>query len=289
MSGHHHHATVPELPGELMAQISMQVTGAGDLLLLSRLNKSWRAASNSQSAWQRLCLLHFPNVTKVMAGLNISINNVIDWMQIYRDHSALEQPPTPSASKPPATLSDFLFTYELSSSGCDATVTWTGTLQPFEGPGGPYCRMWSADVQPAIAVCLLSLQQAASPALSTGLHFRILVSRATDSGLRTIKLYEGSHIEPTNMDDWIAFETKSAPISEQAHQQQAAWKACEVGLQAGFAAPIDAPQLSVHPWLKLEDGFVDELFAHADYDGVPVSDTLGAKALVAYLEHLAPW
>ena len=42
-------------------------------------------------------------------------------------------------------------------------------------------------------------------------------------------------------------------------------------------------------WLKLEDGFVDELFAHADYDGVPVSDTLGAKALVAYLDHLAPW
>ena len=112
-------------------------------------------------------------------------------------------------------------------------------------------------------------------------RFRMLVSKATATGPRTIRLYEGAFENATH-DDWMQFEAGGAPISYAAVRQESVQQRF-TRLDADGRVPIDN-SIKIHPWLKLEDGFVDELFYIHGTD-----DAVGSDALVDYLEHLAPW
>lgn len=283
------------LPSELIALIASHIDEARVLCVLARMSTTLKRATYQE--WERLALLNFPHLRHITAGLAAPAE-LLDWRALYREQHYLSLPPAPAppvAAKP--RLKDFLFTIEILENGQHVMEPWVGTLEASNGPGGPWTRMWSRESQPALTSRLrrlvdvghddgelLAEQISTAEALSNSLRCRIWVSRATPRGPRTIKLYDGylSNFPALRNEDWIAFEGLPAPL---APEKVAAMDACRTNLDGLPPAFYSGLSFTVHPWIKLEDGFVDEL-VHPTAGGASACSSV---QLLTYLEHLAPW
>jgi len=302
----------PELPTELVSAIGLMVDKASTLIVCSSVCQSWRNACNVPSAWKRLALMNFPNLSRTLTALNIAQTEDIDWRALFKEHHALARIET-TAKHTACTrsLKDFVFTFELVNkellaavgSSADilwphssaATTSWTGTLTEHDGEGGPYANMWDSTNQPAFAQAALSFLAAVQAGESTTLRareerlrrqvrFRIFVSKVTANGRpRTIKLYDAPLIRfgnyPADGDDWLAFESAPAPVVKP--------------ILDAFDHTVENPSVPYRfePNLKLSNGWVDELMWHKSFsvDGGTQIRPLFTARLLEYLEHLAPW
>ena len=116
------------------------------------------------------------------------------------------------------------------------------------------------------------------------LGLRILVSKPTARGPRTILLYEQPfcHLSSPDVGDWLVFPAVSAPyIAPWENDSAAAFDTA--GRVIGAVFPNQArSRLRIAPWIKASDGFVDELFQGRH-------GTVHTDEIASYLNHFAPW
>ena len=224
------------------------------------------------------------------------------------EHSNRRQDlPKPILKRQPATVQDYVFTFEISTgsmcempgwSDCEPLFSWTGTLTDFDLGGGPYCNMWTAETQPRFAFHLAALLDRDVDAehfaerlrrfyeVKHHLRMRAFVSKATASGPRTIKLYDGGLLKvaaPT-LEDWMEFHQHPLPlhadvvdctgISFPSRTNDAIVQARDDG------SSVDGPWAG--PYVHLREGHLDELMGLGGF-------TFMAKEVATYLERLAPW
>ena len=125
---------------------------------------------------------------------------------------------------------------------------------------------------------------------------RILVSRATQLGPRTIELYHavGGRIDDFGLngdDPYLSFEPAPAPLAPYVASHPLRTEAIKL-LGGNPPAPpnlLAAHPLEVRAFIKLrgvDSGFFDELLGFPEPS---TSGTARTSQLVMYLSHLAPW
>lgn len=287
---------LPALPLDLLSLIAIRVHSAHDLVAMLEVSKAWHAAV-APGAWRRLAIREFPALKHIITSLQTP-EALCDWQNLFREHHEIRH----AAARPvatPAALDAFVFTFELLSlSSRQLTAApWTGSLTAFEGTGGPFTRMWSnassrpdwarristAVLGPSTNANVMQLQHELAESIPN-LGLRILVSKPTARGPRTILLYEQPfcHLSSPDVGDWLVFPAVSAPyIAPWENDSAAAFDTA--GRVIGAVFPNQArSRLRIAPWIKASDGFVDELFQGRH-------GTVHTDEIASYLNHFAPW
>ena len=282
-------SAAPELPPELLSLLASHVGSATSLVACIAVCKAWKDAFDSNDVWRHLALARFAIIKHILNGLKMDETKA-KWKALYRQHHLLATPQA-HPHTPPATLKDFLFSVELTENG-SLVMEWTGTLEAFDGDfGGPFCKLWKQDARPSVATRLLAqidgdnnLSRAGVEMLKA-LHLRIIVSKATPDGPRSLQLYNGGDVI-SSFEDFVSFEYQPAPIIPAARRTFEFLRQSDV--QELEAAALDLPRrLRVNPWLKLDDGHMDDLLKL--FDNSDEGKVLKTQCWLTYLEHLAPW
>ena len=278
-----------ELPSELMSKIVDCVSSAADLVAIQCVCTSWweYCDLNVDATWRRLALARFPRLASVIGvlGINAGIGGAPRWRDVYRDQHQIDLPPTPVA---PCTLADFAFTVELywSDTTEPALPSWTGVLRPAIIEENPtvFCRLWDEDSRPAWATEFAARDPTIRERIRKHLRCRLLVSRATPTGLRTLKLCEMAAEDPHSVE---AGSLKLRCQSSIDHIDLVG------ALEDTFPIAVENRPV-ISPWFFTSEGLMDDIFLtqtdectgwRTDEGGIPMSP----RGVVVLLDKLLPW